>query len=273
MSKNIYVCDLNECKLYLEQPILLPCCGSTICKVHENNIEKKGYKYKCPICGEEQKIFGNKFPINKKISDSMKNQNHLSEIQKYVIKLFPILEEIVSQHEPIKAEEIIYEFFAKLRNQIDLHREQLIQEIHKKSEEMLAFLKQKENEYKKNAENLMNIDLEQIKVSKLAEWKKKIRNPETNEYEVKNISNEINDKIFKIKNEISKYKNDSLMNKQIEFIPSKLNYCFGELKIKELFTNITPRRRSTWGLGINPNPNEFHYVQHNLYNDEWDAMN
>ena len=242
MANDIYVCDLKECKLYLEHPILLPCCGSTICKEHENKIEKKGGKYKCPVCRKQhQLLLTNGFPVNKKIFDSMKNQNHLSDTEKNVIELFPKLESIIEQYKPTQAEVTIYDFFAKIRNQMDLHREQLIEEIHKQSEQMMALLKQQEEIYKKNAENLMN-DLEELKAKQLPEWKKQIRNPETRKYQVKALSIVINSKISEIEKDITIYRNDSLMNKQIEFIPSKLNNCFGELKIKELFTNITQRQ-------------------------------
>ena len=37
--KQNFICDLNDCKLYLEQAVFLACCGSTICKEHENNLE------------------------------------------------------------------------------------------------------------------------------------------------------------------------------------------------------------------------------------------
>ena len=246
MANDIYVCDLKECKLYLEHPILLPCCGSTICKEHENKIEKKGGKYKCPVCRKQhQLLLTNGFPVNKKIFDSMKNQNHLSETKKNVIELFPELESIIEQYKPTQAEVTIYDFFAKLRNQIDLHREQMIEEIHKQSEEMLVLLKQQEEMYKKNAENLTKIDLKEVKNKKLPEWKKKIRNPEMSEYEVNFILDEINDKIFEIEQVISKYKNDLFMNDHIEFIPSELCNCFGELKIeKELFVDNILGRRS-----------------------------
>ena len=172
----------------------------------------------------------------------MKNLEHFRKNQDHILRsLNPELRRMAKQHEPMKAEVIIYDFFAKIRNLIDLHREQMIEKInkqqmaekiHKKSEEMLDLLKQQEK-YNQNALNLINIELEEIIASKLSEWKKMIRNPEINEHEVNILTKEIEGKIFRIKNEISKYKNDSFMNDQIKFIPSKLFDCFGELKIEK----------------------------------------
>ena len=251
MNESMFICDLSKCKLFLEKPILLPCCGSTICKEHENKIDKKGGKYKCPICEKQHQLLEKGFPINKKISVSMKNLEHFRKNQDRILQsLNPELRRMAKQHEPMKAEVIIYDFFAKIRNLIDLHREQMIEKIyqkqmiekinkqqmaekiHKKSGEMLDLLKQQEK-YNQNAFNLINIELEEIIASKLSEWKKMIRNPEINEHEVNILTKEIEGKIIRIKNEISKYKNDSFMNDQIKFIPSKLFDCFGELKIEK----------------------------------------
>ena len=236
MSKNIFSCDLKECKLYLEHPILLPCCGSTICKEHENKIEKVGSKYKCPVCRKQHHLLENGFPINKKIFDSMINQNHLGDIGKKVIELFPKLESIIEQYKPTEAELTINDFFVKLRNKIDLHREKMMKEIQKQSEEMLALLKEEEEKHLKNAQDLMKIYFEQIKVEKLPEWKKQIRNPEL--YEFRDLFDEINEKILEIENDISKYINDSSMKDQITFTPSNLEIDFGKLKINEEFGRL-----------------------------------
>jgi hypothetical protein len=57
MNKEIFTCDLIDCKLYLENPIILPCCDSIICKEHENDFEKyDDDKFECPICNQDVKI-------------------------------------------------------------------------------------------------------------------------------------------------------------------------------------------------------------------------
>ena len=55
-KENGFVCKLSECDFYLENPIFLPCCGSSICQEHESNIEKHDDSYKCPVCNEKNKI-------------------------------------------------------------------------------------------------------------------------------------------------------------------------------------------------------------------------
>jgi len=80
MNKNSFICDLSSCRLYLSQmPIILPCCGSTICGEHQDNIEINDGKYKCPICNEQELYLKNGFPINKKIMNLINNGDHLDE--------------------------------------------------------------------------------------------------------------------------------------------------------------------------------------------------
>jgi hypothetical protein len=147
---------------------------------------------------------------------------------------FDKLNLLIKEYDLIETDVYVYDYFNEIRNQVDLHREQLIEKIHKQSEEMLALLKQQEEGYKKNSVYLMRI-LFTLKTIKLPGWRKEIRCTEANEHEVETLFNEINQTIFEMENEISKYKNDSLMDKQIEFIPSELESCFGELKIKQEF--------------------------------------
>ena len=65
-------------------------------------------------------------------------------------------------------------------------------------------------------------------------WREQLRNPNFNEEEVKILNNEINNKINRINKDISKFKNDSLMNKKIEFIPIKLDNYFGKINLEAL---------------------------------------
>jgi hypothetical protein len=145
MSKEEFVCDLEKCKLYLENPIILPCCESTICKEHENDFEIKDEgKFECPICNQQETIPRNGFPIIRKMMNFINNGDHLEEFKKKMLNSIPTLELKMKEHQSINSEEIIYDYFSNLRNQVDLHRDLAIEQIHLKSEEFLAFLKQEE---------------------------------------------------------------------------------------------------------------------------------
>ncbi len=72
MNNKEFICNLKKCRLYLENPIILPCCGSTICNEHENDFEIKDEdKFKCPICKKQEPIPQNGFEINRKIMNSI----------------------------------------------------------------------------------------------------------------------------------------------------------------------------------------------------------
>jgi WD40 repeat protein len=233
MNKQEFICDLEQCKLYLENPIFLTCCGSTVCQKHENYFEKIEIdKFKCPICNQQETIPQNGFPINRKIMSLINNGDHLGEIHKKVLNSINELESKMKEKKSIKSEEIIFDFFSNLRNQIDLHRDQAIEQIHKKSEELLAFLKEEEDKCKENDVNIKNVMLEDPNPHELPSWKNLLRKIDFKKEEAAILLNQINDKINQIKYDISKYKNDCLMNKKIEFVPFKIDNYFGDIEMK-----------------------------------------
>ena len=72
------VCELEDCQLFLENPIILP-CGSAICEEHLENCEEK---YFCTICDKEHPVPEDGFPINKFAQKTIQSGVHLNEIQK-----------------------------------------------------------------------------------------------------------------------------------------------------------------------------------------------
>jgi hypothetical protein len=114
MNQNDFVCELNECKLYLENSIILPCCGSTICGKHENYFEKKDEgKFKCPICKKQQPIAQYGFSIPTNIINSTKNEDHLGEMHKNLSNSIPKYSESkIKEPKLINSEDIIA--FSKL---------------------------------------------------------------------------------------------------------------------------------------------------------------
>ena len=63
---DLYSCD--KCKLFLQDPILLP-CGNTICLQHVSQNLKL---YSCGQCNQHHEIPDSGFPFNKKILDKPK---------------------------------------------------------------------------------------------------------------------------------------------------------------------------------------------------------
>ncbi len=68
-ERTIFLCDLTKCKLYLEKPITLPCCGHSICQKHVQNITSESKKYKCELCGKIIQVPSDAgFHVNLKLS-------------------------------------------------------------------------------------------------------------------------------------------------------------------------------------------------------------
>ena len=65
-ERTIFLCDSTKCKLYLEKPITLPCCGHTICQKHIQIGENR--KYKCEFCSKQIHQPDGGFHINLKLS-------------------------------------------------------------------------------------------------------------------------------------------------------------------------------------------------------------
>ena len=243
--KQEFICDLiNKCNKYLEIPILLPCCGSTICHEHENDIEMKDGYYICPVCSQQKQhlIFDNGFPINKKLNNLIKNKFHLGLIQKNANKSLDILKSLIDDYVLICPDVFIYDYFAKIRNKIDLHREykllndeslnnksttKINEDIHKKSNEMLAILKEYEHKSMKNIQRLTKPDLSKLDYELIPIWKKRMRNPNLTDNETNMLLEEIESKKVQLLNDIYNIKID-LLNFNIVFNPFDL---FGELKI------------------------------------------
>ena len=233
MLKNkICICELDECQVYLQNPITLP-CGFTICKEH---VEGYKDKFVCLLCQQEHSVPSKGFQINRIIMDIINSGGHLNEIQKNLYDDFRDLESIVNNYDRLNSDVLIYDFFSNLRNKVDLHREQLIEKIHLKSDEIIRQLSEKENEYKLNAQKLQKISLDNLKNVDMVEINQQIRFPVLNNIKPTELSNKIKKCIEKIKKEIDKYQNELLFYKRLDFIP-KFDHNFGLLTDKK-YSNL-----------------------------------
>ena len=237
MNKLLFICELKECNCYLDKPITLP-CGSTICQQHVvdyslNNQEDT--KFKCEICSDEHQIPLDGFKINKRLFELIQSNTHLSPKQISAKNSFDELEKTLINHQQsdfVNSDTYLYEYFSKLRNQIDLHRDQLIDDIHKRSEEIINALKEFENECKSNKTQVNEINFESIIKEKLPQWKIKLSSPSMNQADTVDLSEEINAKLIYVKLEIEKLKKELLMNKSCLFEPID-GKAFGKLIIND----------------------------------------
>jgi WD40 repeat protein len=235
MNKILCICEFNECRLYLEDPVALP-CGSTICLEHVKDIEKN---FSCGICGNDHLVPENGFQINKTLNDLLKQGFHLNDMQKKSAKLFDKFDSLFREHELIDPQCSIHDSFFQTRNKLDLRKELLIERINKKSEEILIELNEAENECKMNCNNLIKSNLNELKEEVFSLKQGQLRNPKLNDNELIYLYNDINDIVRLIDFDIERFKKKIFMNEKIEFVSSPHSLNFGDLIITSNETNIS----------------------------------
>ena len=148
-----YICDFSGCKKYLKEPINLP-CGDIVCRQHVKNLETA---FKCPICDKECVMPVGGFTINLKMNETLKKNSHLTGLHKQAKEKFDQLEKVIDnfyEKQLDRPQLYLHEFFAEIRNKIDIQREIFIarnheqnhDSTHKRSEDFLSTLKQLEQE-------------------------------------------------------------------------------------------------------------------------------
>jgi WD40 repeat protein len=223
--------DLNhikcgKCNLILENPITLP-CGNTFCREH---LEKSEEKFNCCFCNKDHLISEQDgFAINKNMIGIINNYKIYDWLRRETKLIFDSLSESIKEYEKIDPDVFIYDYFAELRNKVDLHREELIKKINEKADEIIKQLKEKEDKCKSNSKNRQKINLNELKDEELATFKHKLRILEINQNELNDLLSKMNEHVKIIQNETKKYKNDLLMNESIVFKKHEKSSLFGEL--------------------------------------------
>jgi WD40 repeat protein len=166
------------------------------------------------------------------INDQILNNSHLTGLHKRVKQQFNKLEKAIDnfykEHLGIP-ERFIYEFFAQIRNKIDIHRELLltrnkglnIESIHNRSEKLLSKLKHLEQDCYQNEQKIEKIDLFEKESKKIKMFSNSLRYKHPNiKYFKKNlleIKKKIMNAIEEVIDKTNAYKRIILMNKTISF--------------------------------------------------------
>ena len=87
MNSEALVCEYNECKLILENPVTLS-CGSSLCQKH---LEKFcGENFICPICDNEHQIPNDGFFVNKSMAKMVDAYFEMDPLKQKIRKSFSI---------------------------------------------------------------------------------------------------------------------------------------------------------------------------------------
>jgi hypothetical protein len=261
---HLYICPVSQCQNFLENPINLP-CGNTICKKHIDQLE--GTSYDCQYCLDKHQVPENGFPINYIASQSLNLNKHLNGEFKETKQVFDRIVLMIEKHKHnclVDADTFIYDKFSKLRNQIDLHREQMIEAIIERSDEMLSALNQLEQECKNNRSTVS--DLQMIKLDEnLLKIKNSLYSPKLRTEELIELRVQLDSKLNEAEDFINKFESELLMNQEITFIPY-FNPDLGDLKVVKQADIFTKHGKSGKFAGQMFNQ-QFHGFGYYSFND------
>jgi hypothetical protein len=140
LSIGDFTCQL--CNKILLKPILVPCkCKSNICQEHLNRIFANNATmafFQCKKCKKKLKLLKKDFKENSQLNRDLEGHNYLSDIIKKLKSQFEEklaeTEKFVENLNKVKIEEYslkIYDHFYSLRNEIDIKRETVLEQLYK----------------------------------------------------------------------------------------------------------------------------------------------
>jgi hypothetical protein len=226
---SVYICPHKTCQKYLSKPVTLP-CGFMCCKEH---VETRSSHFECEFCQETHPIPDkNGFAINQMVNKVLLMNKHLSGQQHEAKQAFDQLERYVQDCKLtglVDPDTFLYEYFFEWRNRVDLHREQLIQSIHKRSDEILAKLAELEAECNRNKATLTKISVDEI--AGLDEMAQTLRMPTIQPQDLTDLLAKLNSNLESIRREMEEYKSGLLMKRKLVFVPSFNSRLVGDLRV------------------------------------------
>ena len=196
MEFDSLICELDCCKLILENPVTL-LCGNTLCKAH---LEKFKDKFICYFCKKEHQVPEDGFVINKTTNKIINDYFRLNPLRKKIKESFEELSESIEEYEKIEPDGYVFDYFSDKRNKVDLHREELKKEIDQKSDEIIKMLFEKEEKCKSKLKHIEKTNLDDLKKHDLPSLKQKIRSIKLNEVEVNDLTSVLNENVNKVQN-------------------------------------------------------------------------
>ena len=236
------------CKEILNLPVILP-CGHTVCKNHVDKVtENKETKIMCSLCDEFYVIPANGFVTNRVLNSLLENEtkmvyfgNNIRSSYNSAKETYESFEELLDGFNRIKndPEMKIHTVINELRNNVDVRREYLKEEIDKKSLAMIEKL----NEFEKDCKaNVPNVKFDS-KIGEKWERLKIYLRKHLDETRKKNVTVEIYDKcetifdetksaIKELHMELIKYNENLFFNRLNDFDGMKLTIlnCFSPIR-------------------------------------------
>ena len=231
------------CKKVLEEPVSLP-CAKIICSKHIIEKKDKHSIYKCFFCKKDHHFDMND-EILKLISKRTKYLNidlvNFGENNNLAKESCELLEASLKEAKLLSNDpaNYVHEYFSNLKNKIDQTKEDYIQTIEIKHEEIINQVIGLENECKAMVEKKVDDFAKFINETenKLKKWNESLKLPDfTKDDEWKSIRFDAAKEIQTIEDEMEKCKNDLLLNKDYEFIPIDIvkDNNFGDFYVRKI---------------------------------------
>jgi hypothetical protein len=230
----------------LEEPISLP-CQKIVCLKHVDEEKDSNSIFKCCFCNKGHQIDMRKLCANEKIKKLIEKRNKYVNIDSVDFgennslgrESCTLFNEVLRKAKILLNDPAYYvhEYFSQLKNKIDLTKEQYIEMIEEKYDLIIQEVIQLENECKLNAKNKVNdlaklIEEMEIKLNKRNESLKILNFSKNNEW--KSMRFDAAKEIKRIEDEIEKYQDNVLLNKDYEFIPTVDKNNFGNFNVRNI---------------------------------------
>ena len=112
------------------------------------------------FCPKQHTVPEDGFCVNKTIEQMIENFYQSDPLRKNIEEAFHSLNESFKDYKYIDPDVYIYDYFAEIRNKVDLHKEELVKEINERSEKIIKELTEKEQKCKSDAAKITKIDLD-----------------------------------------------------------------------------------------------------------------
>ena len=265
-EKEKFSCKI--CNKIQKEPIFLPCLCFSICKKHLDDLKivDIDQTIECKECHELFNISQNSFKSNKLIKELIESKSYLTSEENYQKmclekNLTHVSNDLTNFKKAYNKFEVdIFDFFAKARRDIDLRREQLINELHNESDALINQVKQAEDSYKLIVKETIRCNRVEFNFDDyLYAVSEKFRDLSLNMKQIKELGYTLENQIEEIKKEASNlesYRNDILLyrfkeNKAFKFEKKLLGHWGTddlEYQIDQLNQVIETAMNSRWKI-------------------------
>ena len=242
MNNSMLICIV--CNQQYVSPIVLT-CGETVCARHvkENRLLVEDHKISCPImlCDEGIHVIPKGgFKANRHVEILLQEAKEISEKHQMAKDSVNRLNSKIVDIEILirDPEKHIYDYFQKVRNEIDIKAETMKKDIDDQRDEFLKKIKTFEQECKEKAKETERIqrikDIIQSVESQVKEWNQQVNKLLLQNEEALEITKKVDDRILQLEKDLIKSQNFLLQNKSCLFKSNPNSTTIGQINFVEV---------------------------------------